>query len=288
MAKTLPRIGLTLLGLLALSSRDLPGQGSGTRTVTGKVVGSRTGEPIGAFVFVVGTSLSAIASNDGSFVLREVPQTSILLRTQLMGYRPGQLQLDAGTDSIDVVLKLIEPPPHSPVSSSFAALDPAEVRQIWTALISGLDAIANGLVSHLQEVERAVPTPSPSAPTGPAHVVLFLQPTSSQALNDPDWLRQLEEARLILGVCRARRASECRQPGFNMFVTPSMPGRFATDSVTVPITYTALDAPECRRGRGGGDGGDESHIIVRQDGHWHYSGKDETAGMSIGGIYCGR
>ncbi len=284
---------LPLGAAMALSAVGCPATGAAqapdTRVVTGTVRGSITGQAIaGAFVSIDGTRLSAASSDGGRFRIAEAPRHVLVLWARAIGYRPMSRTLQSGSDSVDVDLLVLEPRPHSSVSDTFPPLDLSETRAIWTALLRGLAGFGDAVIEHLAEVARAVPNANTPAPSGPAHVVLHLPPGSPRSLDDRAWHDDLVANRIIEGVCRSARAGDCRQAGFRLFVTLSPPGRFAFDSVVVAIGSTAIDADQCRRGRGMGDDGFESHLLVRVNNRWRHDGPDDTVGRMIGGIYCGR
>ena len=263
-------------------------QDSGLVVLTGVVRGSVTRKPVsGALVLVEGTSRAGATTEDGRFTIRHVPRGTLSLLTRAIGYRPIRASFVASSDSTEVQLEVGEPRPRSPVSDSFPSFGIDERHEIWAALLRGLGAVADNVVAHLQEVGARVPGSPITAPTGPTHVVLFLRPTSDPALADTAWHRQLIRGGIIEGVCRTRSATDCPQRGFRLFVTPATPARFAADSVTVAIDFTAIDAVGCRRGRGAGDSGNEWHLVTRHLNGWGYVGPDETEGRSIGGMYCG-
>ena len=68
-----------------------------TRTVTGTVVDSETGEPIpGAQVKVQGTSLGAVADSKGTFVLKNLPKDAKNVIVSFMGMKTADVALRDG------------------------------------------------------------------------------------------------------------------------------------------------------------------------------------------------
>jgi TonB-dependent SusC/RagA subfamily outer membrane receptor len=68
-----------------------------TRTVTGTVVDSETGEPIpGAQVKVQGTSLGAVADSKGAFVLKNLPKDAKNVIVSFMGMKTADVALRDG------------------------------------------------------------------------------------------------------------------------------------------------------------------------------------------------
>lgn len=274
--------------VLGLGITPAPAQVPSTRILTGTVLGSVTGQPVsGAIVIIERTSKNARSDSSGRFLIRDAPVESFVVRTMAIGYRPQQQLVTAGSDSLDLLLHVTEPRPRSPVTGSLPPLTVSEQRVIWAALLRGLAGLAEESRAHLSEVSRAVPRTQFAAPSVSRRVVLHVPPGSLSDLDSGDWQTSLIDAGVIEGVCRSAGVLECPQEGFRLFATPAAPGRYATDSVTVRISFTLIDAAACRQGRSVGDHGMESHYVVRAGAQWRYDGIDDTTGRSIGGTYCG-
>ncbi len=277
-----------LLASLDVVPKHAQAQAIATRVVTGVVRGSITGQPAASADVHVVRHVSALArtSKDGRFVIRNVPTGAVTLWAGVYGQR-GLLDIPAGADSIDVVLVVVEPRPRSAVSDTFPALTPDEQRAIWAALFGGLRRASANAQAHLDELSRMIGMPLEQPASSAPNVVLLLTPASPSALRDVSWQDSLNRAGILAAVCTASTATQCPQRGFQLFVAPSPPGRFAADSVTVPVAFTAIDPDACRRGHAAGDQGNDAHYVVRFGIEWRYDGPDDTGSYHIGGLYCG-
>lgn len=73
------------------------------RTIKGTVYDKRTQEPlIGANVTVQGTAVGAATGLDGSFIMRNAPDSTIVLLVSSLGYKTQLVTVDAGTNAVKV------------------------------------------------------------------------------------------------------------------------------------------------------------------------------------------
>ena len=101
------RSGLLLLAAccLTLSAPPLHAQQAGG-VIAGHVVDAATGKPLGgAQVSIPGTGLGAIVGEQGEFRIEGVPDGSVRLRVQLIGYTPRTVPASAGMLDLTVALE---------------------------------------------------------------------------------------------------------------------------------------------------------------------------------------
>ncbi|MFN8573886.1 MAG: SusC/RagA family TonB-linked outer membrane protein [Gemmatimonadaceae bacterium] len=85
---------------------DLPGAAVAfqTRTITGSVTDSVSGEPLAAGqIRVVGTTMGALIRADGKFTLN-VPLGAVSLQFRALGHRPQTVEVPAGQNTVNVAL----------------------------------------------------------------------------------------------------------------------------------------------------------------------------------------
>ena len=94
-------LGLVLLLTCSVAS---PGFSQGTGKIAGKVTDAKTGEALGfANVVVLGTTLGAMALDDGSFVIEKVPVGVHSVRAMMMGFdlvTRTDVAVDAGKTTV--------------------------------------------------------------------------------------------------------------------------------------------------------------------------------------------
>ncbi|MEO7360547.1 MAG: SusC/RagA family TonB-linked outer membrane protein [Gemmatimonadaceae bacterium] len=92
-----------LAAALALFALPLAAQ---TRTITGKVLEEGSRAPITeAQLQIVGTGLSALSRDDGSFTIVNVPDREVVLTVRRLGYPMTRFTMDAARNTIEIVLK---------------------------------------------------------------------------------------------------------------------------------------------------------------------------------------
>lgn len=83
--------------------QDLTAQ---TRTLTGSVSDATTGQPVsGAAVAVSGTALGAFTNEDGNFAVAVAPG-EVALEVTMLGYQPATVTVPAGTNNVNVALRM--------------------------------------------------------------------------------------------------------------------------------------------------------------------------------------
>ena len=84
-------------------AHDLTAQ---TRTLTGSVSDATTGQPVsGAAVAVSGTALGAFTNEDGNFAVAVAPG-EVALEVTMLGYQPATVTVPAGTNNVNVALRM--------------------------------------------------------------------------------------------------------------------------------------------------------------------------------------
>lgn len=77
-----------------------------TRTLTGSVSDATTGQPVsGAAVAVSGTALGAFTNEDGNFAIAVAPG-EVALEVTMLGYQPATVTVPAGTNNVNVALRM--------------------------------------------------------------------------------------------------------------------------------------------------------------------------------------
>ena len=77
-----------------------------TRTLTGSVSDATTGQPVsGAAVAVSGTALGAFTNEDGNFAVAVAPG-EVALEVTMLGYQPATVTVPAGTNNVNVALRM--------------------------------------------------------------------------------------------------------------------------------------------------------------------------------------
>ncbi len=127
-----------------------------TRTVTGTVVDSETGEPIpGAQVKVQGTSLGAVADSKGTFVLKNLPKDAKKVIVSFMGMKTADVTLRDGMKVIlipdakamdEVMVVAYGTQTKSSFTGSAAILDSKEISKVQvTNAVDALKGKAAGV-----------------------------------------------------------------------------------------------------------------------------------------------
>ncbi len=106
----------TLLSLLLLfatchsvvAQQNLRERERGSATLTGTVLDASTGEPLGfATVVIQGTTLAAVADENGAFRLRHLPSGQLMVGASMIGYSPTSHTIEVSrgqTTVVDLVL----------------------------------------------------------------------------------------------------------------------------------------------------------------------------------------
>ncbi len=96
------RVGFAVLFLLAVGVTSASAQ---VRVVTGRVINAVSGDPIvSAQVSVVGTTISTVTAEDGSFTI-PVPAGTVQLIVRRIGYRRSEVTVSAVTNNVQVSLE---------------------------------------------------------------------------------------------------------------------------------------------------------------------------------------